>query len=92
VAEKDSAGPSGRHIAKSRAEGQSWLMATTTIEAGMRVVITDANGDEHEVEAVSGVEQKGHAFPLVWVNRPLVSGGFEPTPWPADAVRVASDG
>jgi hypothetical protein len=49
-------------------------------------------GVEHEVEALSGIEQKGHAFPLVWVNRPLVSGEFEPMPWPADAVRVTTDG
>jgi hypothetical protein len=67
-------------------------MATTTITAGMRVIITDADGSDHEVEALSGVEQKGHAFPLVWVNRPLTSGGFEPMPWPAEAVRAASDG
>ena len=63
-------------------------MATTSIAAGTRVIITDADGAEHEVEALSGIEQKGHAFPLVWVNRPLVSGDFEPTPWPADAVRA----
>lgn len=66
-------------------------METTAIEAGMRVIITDADGKDHEVEALSGVEQKGHAFPLVWVNRPLNAGGFEPTPWPADAVRVVAD-
>ncbi len=67
-------------------------MATTTIQAGTRVIVTDADGVEHEVEALSGIEQKGHAFPLVWVNRPLVSGEFEPMPWPAEAVRVATDG
>ncbi len=66
-------------------------MSTTLIQPGVRVVITDADGIDHEVEALSAVEQKGHAFPLVWVNRPLGSGGFEPMPWPADAVRVASD-
>ena len=66
-------------------------MSTTTIIAGTKVVITDVDGVEHEVEALSGVERKGHAFPLVWVNRPLVSGEFEPTPWPADAVRVSDD-
>jgi hypothetical protein len=65
---------------------------TAAITAGTKVVITDADGAEHEVEALSGVEHKGHAFPLVWVNRPLVSGEFEPTPWPADAVRLASNG
>jgi hypothetical protein len=67
-------------------------MKTTTIQAGVRLIITDADGAEHEVEALSGIEHKGHAFPLVWVNRPLVSGEFEPTPWPVEAVRVAGDG
>ncbi len=64
-------------------------MTTTTIAPGTRVIITDADGAEHEVEALSAVEQKGHAFPLVWVNRPLKSGDFEPTPWPAESVRLA---
>jgi hypothetical protein len=66
-------------------------MKTTTIEPGVRVVITDAGGDEHVVEALSGIVQKGHSFPIVWVNRPLASGDFEPMPWPAEAVRVATD-
>lgn len=65
-------------------------MEAISIQAGSRVIITDADGNEHEVEALSGVERKGHAFPLVWVNRPLTSGGFEPMPWPADAVRQVS--
>jgi hypothetical protein len=64
-------------------------MATTTIEAGTPVIITDAEGVDHEATALTGIEEKGHAFPLVWVNRPLVSGDFEPTPWPADSVRAA---
>jgi len=62
-------------------------MSTTTIAPGTRVIITDSDGHEHEVEALSGIESKGHAFALVWVNRPLASGDFEPTPWPAEAVR-----
>lgn len=66
-------------------------MSTTDIQAGTRVIVTDAGGAEHEVEALSGVEQQGHAFPLVWVNRPLSSGGFEPTPWPAESVRVIAN-
>jgi hypothetical protein len=65
-------------------------MATTMIEAGTKVIITDAFGADHEVEALSGVEDEGHAFPLVWVNRPLKSGEFEPVPWPADSVRAVS--
>lgn len=67
-------------------------VSTVTIAPGTRVVITDAEGNDHEVEALSGIERRGHAFPVVWVNRPLVSGDFEPTPWPAEAVRAATDG
>jgi hypothetical protein len=66
-------------------------MAAVSIAAGIRVIITDVDGREHETEALSGVETKGHSFPLVWVNRPLHSGGFEPMPWPAEAVKVAAD-
>jgi hypothetical protein len=66
-------------------------MDTTAIRAGTRVIITDAEGREYEVEALSGIEHKGHAFPLVWVNRPLSSGDFEPMPWPADSVREVVD-
>lgn len=64
-------------------------MTTQTIKPGVKVIITDAAGAEHEVDALSGIEYKGHAFPLVWVNRPLASGEFEPMPWPAESVRVA---
>jgi hypothetical protein len=66
-------------------------MSSAEIKAGIRVIVTDATGVEHEVEALSGIEQKGHAFPLVWVNRPLSAGGFEPMPWPAEAVRVSAN-
>lgn len=60
------------------------------IKAGVSVVITDAEGDEYKVEALSGVETTRHLFPIVWVNRPLRDGGFEPTPWPAESVRLAA--
>jgi hypothetical protein len=66
-------------------------MSTTEISPGTIVIVTDAAGVEHEVEALSGVQEKGHAFPLVWVNRPLASGGFEPIPWPAESVRVVAN-
>jgi len=66
-------------------------VSNTTIQAGSKVVITDADGVEHLTEALSGIEQKGHSFPIVWVNRPMRTGGFEPTPWPAEAVKVAPD-
>lgn len=66
------------------------MQATVTITSGTRVTITDADGSEWETDALSGVEQGGHAFPIVWVNRPLFDGSFDPAPWPADAVRAAS--
>lgn len=66
-------------------------MDATEITQGTKLIITDASGTEHEAEALSGVEHKGHSFPIVWVNRPLKSGGFDPTPWPADAVRAVSN-
>ena len=58
------------------------------ITAGTAVMITDASGEQHETEALSGVEATGHSFPVVWVNRPLYVGGFEPMPWPADSVEL----
>lgn len=67
-------------------------MGAITIEAGMRVIITDVDGHDHEVEALSGVEKKGHSFPVVWVNRPMKTGDFEPMPWPADSVRAVPNG
>jgi hypothetical protein len=66
------------------------MSETPPIEPGVTVVITDAAGREHTAEALSAVEQ-GHRFTIVWVNVPLYAGGFEPTPWPADAVRVAAN-
>jgi len=63
-------------------------METTTITAGDRVFITDARGVELPTKALSGVETQGHSFPVVWVERPLINGGVEPAPWPADAVRL----
>lgn len=57
------------------------------ISEGDRVVITDVNGNEHEVTALSGVEREGHSFPIVWVARPLTAGGTDRIPWPAESVR-----
>jgi len=57
------------------------------IEPNTWVVVTDAEGDEYRVEALTGIEQ-GHKFPIVWVNRPLFQGGFDPMPWPAESVRT----
>lgn len=63
-------------------------MRTATITAGARIVIVDAEGREHVVEALSGVESEGHSFPVVWVARPLADGGTDRVPWPLDAVRA----
>jgi hypothetical protein len=60
------------------------------IEAGARILITDVEGKSHESVALSGVEMTGHSFPVVWVNRPLHAGGFEPMPWPAENVRATA--
>ncbi len=57
------------------------------ITAGSQVVVRDAEGVEHVMEAVSGVEE-GETFPVVWVRRPLFSGGTDEMPWPADDVRL----
>jgi hypothetical protein len=62
-------------------------MDTATIAPGDLVVVTDADGREHEVQALSTVETDGHAFPVVWIARPLRSGGTDRVPWPVEAVR-----
>jgi hypothetical protein len=60
---------------------------TTAIDTGRKVVITDAMGNESEAVALSGVETEGHAFPVVWIERPMRDGATEPAPWPAEYVR-----
>lgn len=62
-------------------------MKVATIAAGVPVVIVDADGQEYEVEALSGIESEGHTFPVVWVARPLTGGGTDRVPWPLEAVR-----
>lgn len=59
------------------------------IERGSSVIITDASGDEHQVEALSS-PKAGHKFAIVWVNVPKYEGGFQPMPWPLDSVRLES--
>lgn len=39
--------------------------------------------------ADSEVESEGHDFPVVWVQRPLRTGGTDRMPWPAEAVSPA---
>ena len=58
------------------------------ISVGDDVVIIDAFGQELATRALSGLESKGHSFPVVWVER-RVGTGTEPAPWPAEAVRRA---
>jgi hypothetical protein len=56
------------------------------IEPNTMVRITDANGDTHDVEALSGVT-RGHKMAVVWVNVPRKTGAsYEPMPWPAEYV------
>jgi hypothetical protein len=59
------------------------------ITEGTPVVITDAFGKEWPTTALSGVEIKGHSFPVIWVKRPLTAGGWDKAPWPAESVRLA---
>jgi len=67
-------------------------MGEPQIEAGSRVVITDANGDEYETEAL-GTPMRGRDMVVVWVNNPRFDGtGFDPTPWPIEAVRLSEGG
>lgn len=58
---------------------------TTTTEPGTRVVVTDADGNEHDAYALSQVETQGHDFPVIWVAFP---GDGLRVPWPAESVRA----
>lgn len=64
---------------------------STSIEAGAWVVITDAEGDEYEAEALSDIVHTNGQFAIVMVNRPLYDGTFEMMAWPAESVRPAED-
>jgi hypothetical protein len=64
-------------------------METLEITLGSAVIITDAKGHEHRVQALSGIETTGHTFPVVWIARPLRGGGTDRVPWPAESVRPA---
>lgn len=54
------------------------------IANGDRVIIKYAYGNEHDAIAQSGVEVKGHSFPIVWV---VLADGREALPWPVEDVR-----
>ena len=63
-------------------------MEAVNIEPGTWLVVTDAEGKEHRMEALSRPE-RGRDFPIVWVRRPLASGGHDRVPWPLESVRPA---
>lgn len=74
---------------KGRAILYAYRMETADIAPGMTVLVTDAEGHEHRVKALSEIESDGHSFPIVWVARPLEAGGTDRVPWPLEAVRPA---
>lgn len=59
----------------------------TPIKDGSRVVVTDADGVEHDAVALSSVEgrNQGHSFPVIWV----AFGDWDRVPWPVESVRLA---
>lgn len=54
------------------------------VQPGTMVIVRDALGNEHRMQAMTGVESKGHDFPVVWVASPATGHRI---PWPADALR-----
>lgn len=56
------------------------------VEPGDELRIIDASGVWHDAIAASGVE-KGHKFPIVWVEATGKGGRKYRLPWPTDAVR-----
>lgn len=63
------------------------METTLEIVRGSFVDVTDRHGRVHQMEALTGVEEDGHSFPVVLVRRPLDDGTFDVVPWPADSVR-----
>lgn len=60
------------------------------IEAGARVEVTTALGEQVVMRALSGPE-RGHDFEVVWVATEAeyeVSEQPDGIPWPADALRM----
>jgi hypothetical protein len=60
------------------------------IHAGDAVIITDTAENDWETTALADPVRAAHDRWIVWVNRPLYAGGFEPMPWPLEAVRKAT--
>ena len=65
-------------------------MKTMSIDPGAMIQIIDVEGRRFPARALSGVETEGHAFPVVWVERPLLRGGTDRVPWPADSIAADS--
>jgi hypothetical protein len=70
----------------------------STIKAGTLVAVRMADGQRVKRRAVSGVEEEGHDFPVVWVTTEEewaeANGNghhAEARPWPAEDVALADD-
>jgi len=61
--------------------------ARQQIQPGQQVVVTDFRGETHQMVALSGVEDKDHDFPVVWVSEPDQGSRI---PWPAESVEVVA--
>jgi hypothetical protein len=66
----------------------------SAIKRGMKVTTATADGQRLDRRAVSGVEEEGHDFPVVWVTTEdewvsSEGNGHQPDawPWPAEDVK-----
>lgn len=76
--------PSSAQIPRSRPTEVFWS-GVYNVVAGDSVRIRDAAGDWHQAIADSGVE-RGHRFPILWVNTVGRNGQPCRLPWPIEAV------
>lgn len=60
-----------------------------SVRPGTPVIVRDARGERHRMEATSGIEVEGHSFPVIWVRQP--GGGGGRIPWPVEDVEVADE-
>jgi hypothetical protein len=67
------------------------------IKPGDQVFAITSSGMSLPRRAVSGIEETGHAFPIIWICRDdeyesALQEGRSPsgTAWPADAIRLAT--
>lgn len=56
------------------------------IKVGQALIATDASGNEFSTRALSGIE-RGHKFPVVWIECTTKQGQTLPVPWPVESVR-----